>query len=117
VQGIHYLMRKWAIEEIHGFGQSTGQHSMHVAGDGMAQDITLAHAIIGVRATTRMLAGILLSDRAVVFTSAFDVHLRRRRSAAKMPRRARTGDWCSPVTASAMHAVTGRTRLCLSGKY
>jgi dihydrolipoamide dehydrogenase len=67
VQGIHYLMRKWAIEEIHGFGRFTGPHSMHVTGDGVDRDLTFAHAIIGVGAMTRTLAGTVLSDRVVTY--------------------------------------------------
>lgn len=68
VKGVHYLMKKNAITQFHGWGSFTDPNTLHVAlSDGGAETVTFAHCIIAVGATTRLLPGTKLSDRVVTY--------------------------------------------------
>jgi dihydrolipoamide dehydrogenase len=68
VKGVHYLMKKNGIDEIHGWGEFTGDHTLEVAGgDGGRQTVEFENCIIATGATTRLLPGTSLSDRVVTY--------------------------------------------------
>jgi dihydrolipoamide dehydrogenase len=63
VKGVHYLMRKNQITEVHGHGTFVDAHTLQV-GD---ETHTFHYAIIAAGATTRLLPGTHLSDRVVTY--------------------------------------------------
>ena len=68
VKGVHFLMKKNKIAEIHGWGTLTGPKSMDVAmNDGSRQSLTFDNLIIATGATTRLIPGTSLSDRVVTY--------------------------------------------------
>jgi dihydrolipoamide dehydrogenase len=68
VKGVHYLMKKNRIDEIHGWGTFTDPHTMRVAlTEGGSRDVTFRHCIIATGATTRLLPGTQLSERVVTY--------------------------------------------------
>lgn len=68
VKGVHYLMKKNAITQFHGWGSFTDPNTLHVAlSDGGAETVTFAHCVIAAGATTRLLPGTKLSDRVVTY--------------------------------------------------
>jgi dihydrolipoamide dehydrogenase len=68
VKGVHFLMRKNKIEEIHGWGTLTGPNSMDVAlNDGGNRSITFDNLILDTGATTRLIPGTELSERVVTY--------------------------------------------------
>jgi dihydrolipoamide dehydrogenase len=69
VKGVHYLMRKNGIEEIHGRGRFLGPHSLVVEGDGASsgREVSFANCIVAVGASTRLLPGTSLSERVVTY--------------------------------------------------
>lgn len=68
VKGIHFLMKKNKITEIHGWGTFTDAKTISVADDnGATQDVTFDAAIIAVGAITRMLPGTQRSANVVTY--------------------------------------------------
>ena len=68
VGGVHYLMKKNKITEIHGWGTLTGPKSMDIKlNDGGEQSITFDNLIINTGATTRLIPGTKLSERVVTY--------------------------------------------------
>ncbi len=68
VKGVHFLMKKNGIEEIHGWGTLTGPTSMDVAlDDGSTRSITYDNLIVDTGATTRMLPGVQVSRNVVTY--------------------------------------------------
>lgn len=68
VKGVHYLMKKNNITEVHGWGTLTGSTAMTVKGnDGNTQNLTFDRLIIATGATTRMLPGVERSANVVTY--------------------------------------------------
>ena len=68
VAGVHFLMKKNKITEIHGYGTFTGPTSISVTlNDGGSQDVTFDHAIIATGSSTRLVPGTALSDNVVTY--------------------------------------------------
>ena len=68
VKGVHFLMKKNKITEVHGWGTLTGDKSMDVKGkDGATTQLTFDNLIIATGATTRLIPGTTLSDRVVTY--------------------------------------------------
>ncbi|WP_035844578.1 dihydrolipoyl dehydrogenase [Kitasatospora azatica] len=68
VAGIHYLMKKNAIDEYDGRGTFVDDHTLQVAlSAGGFATVTFDHCIIAAGATTRLLPGTALSDRVVTY--------------------------------------------------
>lgn len=68
IKGVHYLMKKNKIQEIHGWGTFVDAHTVEVEGDdGKTQTVTFDNAIIAAGATTRMLPGTQLSENVVTY--------------------------------------------------
>jgi dihydrolipoamide dehydrogenase len=68
VKGVHYLMRKNGIEEIHGWGEFAGATALDVRlTDGGSRRITFGHCIVATGASTRLLPGTTLSERVVTY--------------------------------------------------
>ncbi|AXI79088.1 dihydrolipoyl dehydrogenase [Peterkaempfera bronchialis] len=68
VRGVHYLMKKNGITEVHGTGRFTDAHTLRVTGaDGAAQTVTFDHCILATGASTRLLPGTSLSERVVTY--------------------------------------------------
>ncbi|WP_329577477.1 dihydrolipoyl dehydrogenase [Kitasatospora sp. NBC_01250] len=68
VAGIHYLMKKNAIDEYDGRGTFIDDHTLQVAlSAGGFATVTFDHVIIATGATTRLLPGTSLSDRVVTY--------------------------------------------------
>ncbi|GAB2718596.1 dihydrolipoyl dehydrogenase [Kitasatospora kifunensis] len=68
VAGIHYLMKKNAIDEYDGRGTFIDDHTLQVAlSAGGFATVTFDHVIIAAGATTRLLPGTSLSDRVVTY--------------------------------------------------
>ncbi len=68
VKGVHYLMKKNKITEIHGWGTLTGPKSVDVKGaDGQVTGYTCDNLILATGATTRLIPGTSLSDRVVTY--------------------------------------------------
>ncbi len=68
VGGIHYLMKKNKITEIHGWGTFTDARTIRVAtNDGGVDDVTFGSCIIGVGAIVKLLPGTQLSQHVVSY--------------------------------------------------
>jgi len=67
VKGVHFLMRKNKIDEVHGWGTLTSATSMTVEGEDGKQDLTFDNLIIATGATTRMIPGVELSQNVVTY--------------------------------------------------
>jgi dihydrolipoamide dehydrogenase len=68
VKGVHFLMKKNKITEIHGWGTLTGDKSIDVADDnGNVESYTCDNLIIATGATTRLIPGTELSERVVTY--------------------------------------------------
>jgi dihydrolipoyl dehydrogenase len=68
VAGVHFLMKKNKITEIHGYGTFTGPKSMAVKlNEGGVQNITFDNAIIATGSSTRLVPGTSLSDNVVTY--------------------------------------------------
>ncbi|HEX6876072.1 MAG TPA: dihydrolipoyl dehydrogenase [Nocardioidaceae bacterium] len=68
VKGVHFLMKKNKITEIHGWGTLTGDKSIDVQDDdGNVESYTCDNLIIATGATTRLVPGTSLSERVVTY--------------------------------------------------
>jgi len=68
VNGVHYLMKKNKITEIHGWGTLTGDTSIDVKdADGNTETVTFDKLIIAAGAKTRLIPGTELSERVVTY--------------------------------------------------
>src|SRR3954467_8731211 len=68
VKGVHFLMKKNKIAEIHGWGTFVDAKTISVdLEDGGSDEITADHVIIATGATTRLVPGTELSDRVVTY--------------------------------------------------
>jgi dihydrolipoamide dehydrogenase len=68
VKGVHFLMKKNKIEEIHGWGTLTGPKSMDVkASDGSTRTISFDNLILAPGAVTRMLPEVTVSKNVVTY--------------------------------------------------
>ena len=68
VTGVHYLMKKNKITEIHGYGRFTDPNTLSVElNDGGTETVTFDNAIIATGASTRLLPGTTLSDNVVTY--------------------------------------------------
>ena len=68
VNGIHYLMKKNKITELHGWGTFTDAKTIEVAGnDGAKQSVTFDACIIATGATTKLLRGTQWSENVISY--------------------------------------------------
>lgn len=68
VKGVHFLMKKNKIEEIHGWGSFTDAKTIEVQlNDGGSRTVTADNVIIAAGATTRLIPGTELSDNVVTY--------------------------------------------------
>src|SRR5690348_11118660 len=68
VKGVHFLMKKNKITEVHGWGTLTGAKSMDVQGeDGQTSQLTYDNLFIATGATTRLIPGTEQSERVVTY--------------------------------------------------
>jgi dihydrolipoamide dehydrogenase len=68
VAGVHYLMKKNKITEIHGYGKFTDANTLSVdLNDGGNQTVTFDNAIIATGASTRLVPGTSLSANVVTY--------------------------------------------------
>ncbi|MGB3663936.1 FAD-dependent oxidoreductase, partial [Mycolicibacter algericus] len=68
VAGVHFLMKKNKITEIHGYGRFTDANTLAVQlNDGGTENVTFAHAIIATGSSTRLVPGTSLSDNVVTY--------------------------------------------------
>ncbi|WP_026356987.1 dihydrolipoyl dehydrogenase [Mycobacterium sp. 141] len=68
VAGVHFLMKKNKITEIHGYGSFTGPKSILVKlNDGGTENVTFDNAIIATGSSTRLVPGTALSDNVVTY--------------------------------------------------
>lgn len=68
IKGIHFLMKKNKIQEIHGWGTFVDAKTLSVADDkGQTQEVTFDNCIIAVGATTKMLPGTQTSENVVTY--------------------------------------------------
>ena len=68
IKGIHFLMKKNKIQEIHGWGTFVDAKTISVADDeGKTQEITFDNCIIAAGATTKMLPGTKTSENVVTY--------------------------------------------------
>ncbi len=66
--GVHFLMKKNKITEIHGWGTFTGPKAIDVKKeDGSVETVTYDNVIIATGATTRLIPGTSLSERVVTY--------------------------------------------------
>jgi dihydrolipoamide dehydrogenase len=66
--GVHFLMKKNKITEIHGWGTFTGPKAIDVKkSDGSVETVTYDNVIIATGATTRLVPGTSLSERVVTY--------------------------------------------------
>lgn len=67
-KGIHFLMKKNKIQEIHGWGTFKDAKSIEVKKeDGSTETVTFDNCIIAAGATTKLLPGVKLSDNVVTY--------------------------------------------------
>jgi dihydrolipoamide dehydrogenase len=68
VKGVHFLMKKNKIKEVHGWGTLTGPKSMDVQGEeGQTRQVTCDNLILATGSTTRLVPGTKLSERVVTY--------------------------------------------------
>lgn len=69
VAGVHFLMKKNKITEIHGYGKFTDANTMSVElnDDGGTQTVTFDNAIIATGSSTRLVPGTSLSENVVTY--------------------------------------------------
>ena len=68
VKGVHFLMKKNKIEEIHGWGTLTGPKTVEVKGsDGSTRTVTAENLILAPGAVVRMLPGVQVSKNVVTY--------------------------------------------------
>ncbi len=68
VKGVHFLMKKNKIEEIHGWGTLTGPKTVEVkSSDGETRTVTAENLILAPGAVVRMLPGVQVSKNVVTY--------------------------------------------------
>ncbi|UXA18620.1 dihydrolipoyl dehydrogenase [Mycobacterium sp. SMC-4] len=68
VAGVHFLMKKNKITEIHGYGKFTGANSIEVdLNEGETQTVEFDHAIIATGASTKLVPNTSLSENVVTY--------------------------------------------------
>ena len=68
VAGVHFLMKKNKITEIHGYGKFTGANAITVdLNEGGTEDVTFDNAIIATGSSTRLVPGTSLSENVVTY--------------------------------------------------
>ncbi|WP_205876272.1 dihydrolipoyl dehydrogenase [Mycobacterium camsae] len=68
VAGVHYLMKKNKITEIHGYGRFTDANTIAVElNDGGTEEVTFDNAIIATGSSTRLVPGTSLSENVVTY--------------------------------------------------
>ncbi|CAA0109485.1 Dihydrolipoyl dehydrogenase [Mycolicibacterium vanbaalenii] len=69
VTGVHFLMKKNKITEIHGYGKFTGPNSIEVDlnDDGGTEKVEFDNAIIATGSSTRLVPGTSLSENVVTY--------------------------------------------------
>ncbi len=67
VKGVHFLMKKNKIEEIHGWGTFVDAKTIEVDHDGEKRTVTADNVIIATGATTRLVPGTELSENVVTY--------------------------------------------------
>ncbi len=68
VKGVHFLMKKNKVEEIHGWATFTGPKSLDVKGeDGSVRAVTGDKIVIATGATVRLVPGVELSENVVTY--------------------------------------------------
>ncbi|HEX2834275.1 MAG TPA: dihydrolipoyl dehydrogenase [Thermoanaerobaculia bacterium] len=68
VKGVHFLMKKNRIDQLHGWATFKDAHSLEVKlNDGGTETVQFRHCIIATGATTRLLPGTKLSERVVTY--------------------------------------------------
>src|SRR6202012_1366807 len=68
VAGVHFLMKKNQITEIHGYGKFTDSHTLSVElNDGGTETLTFDNVIIATGSSTRLVPGTALSDNVVTY--------------------------------------------------
>ncbi len=66
-KGIHFLMKKNKITQLHGWGTFVDAHTVQVDNDGAVTNHTFGSAIIAAGATTKMLPGTSVSPNVVTY--------------------------------------------------
>ncbi|KIU17908.1 dihydrolipoyl dehydrogenase [Mycolicibacterium llatzerense] len=68
VAGVHFLMKKNKITEVHGYGTFTGPKSMSVKlNEGGTEELTFDNAIIATGSSVRLVPGTSLSENVVTY--------------------------------------------------
>lgn len=68
VAGVHFLMKKNKITEVHGWGKFTGAKTMTVdLNEGGTEELTFDNAIIATGSSTRLVPGTSLSENVVTY--------------------------------------------------
>jgi dihydrolipoamide dehydrogenase len=68
VAGVHFLMKKNKITEIHGYGTFTDDHTLEVKlNEGGAETVTFDNCVIATGASTRLVPGTSLSENVVTY--------------------------------------------------
>ena len=68
VAGVHFLMKKNKITEIHGYGKFKDDHTLSVdLNDGGTEEVTFDNAIIATGSSTKLVPGTSLSDNVVTY--------------------------------------------------
>ena len=68
VAGVHFLMKKNKITEIHGYGRFTDANTLTVElNEGGTENVTFGNAIIATGSSTRLVPGTLLSKNVVTY--------------------------------------------------
>ena len=68
VAGVHFLMKKNKITEIHGYGKFTDAHTLEVdLNEGGTETVTFDNAIIATGSSTRLVPGTSLSENVVTY--------------------------------------------------
>jgi dihydrolipoamide dehydrogenase len=68
VAGVHFLMKKNKITEIHGYGRFTDAHTLSVElNEGGTENVTFDNAIIATGSSTRLVPGTSLSANVVTY--------------------------------------------------
>ncbi|TFV54804.1 dihydrolipoyl dehydrogenase [Mycobacterium sp. PS03-16] len=68
VAGVHFLMKKNKITEIHGYGRFTDDHTLSVdLNDGGTEEVTFDNVIIATGAHTKLVPGTSMSENVITY--------------------------------------------------
>ena len=121
VAGVHFLMKKNKITEIHGYGKFKDANTLEVdLNEGDTETVTFDNCIIATGSSTRLVPGTSLSENVVTYEKQILSRELPARSSSRAPGRSAwssdmcsaTSAWTSPSSSSCRGRCPTRTPRC-----